>query len=311
MRPVEEAFTAWSKSGLSSLVEGCSWQVYLSKVMGLADPGTPATLAGTAYHAALELHERARIIQARGGDVELPSLATLEAVAEHTVHEGADAIPGEVWHEHGTDVEHTAVKAAVAVNHWWATPYDGGDLSLRDRLLDYRPILAEPYFRVQTEWSDRPIHGYIDWVGYDPETGQWVVVDHKSANTFGRWPRDGAGHEVEAAVYVTGAMKAAGIPVAEMSTNVRMEWHVARSQPGSNSRFEGARLVTRTVDRYDIQLLQDHITIADRTVDEGGFRTNTAWNLCSKKWCPFWRGCQVTGELSPETIHMTQQLSQG
>lgn len=305
MKTIEEAYPAWSKSGLSSIVDGCSWQSFLSKVLGLADPGTPATLAGTAYHAALELHERARILNLRGADVQLPDLGELQEVAGRVVEEGAGEIPDEQWHLHGSEPALVADSAMVALNHWWHTPYDGDGESLRDRLMGMRPVLAEPYFRTPTDWSARPLHGYIDWAGYDHATGEWVIVDHKSARSYGRWPRDGAGHEVEAAAYTVGALRAAGIPV---SGPVRMEWHVTRTSEGQNARFEGARLVTRKVDQYDEMLLSDHVKIADRTVDEGLFQTNPGWNLCSQRWCPFWRGCQVTGELSPETVHAAQQL---
>lgn len=306
MKTVEEAFTAWSKSGLDSLVNGCSWQVYLSKVVGLDDPGSPATLAGTAYHAALELHERARILNLRGADVQVPDQSTLMDVIYDVVEEGAPAIPDEQWHLHGSEPALVADKATVALNHWWHTPYDDDGESLRDRLMGMRPVLAEPYFRVDAGSSPRPLHGYIDWVGYNHDDGVWVIVDHKSAGSYGRWPRDGAGHEVEAATYTVGALRAAGIPV---SGPVRMEWHVTRTAEGQNSRFEGARLVTRTVDRYDEMLLGDTVQIADRIVDEGRFETNTSWNLCSQKWCPFWRGCQVTGELSPEQLHSQYAVS--
>lgn len=296
MKTLDEAFKAWSKSGLSSIVTGCSWQVYLQKVVGLEDPGSPATLAGTAYHAALELHERARILNLRGSDVQVPDRPTLHGAAEQVVAAGQDAIPDELWRLHDTDYTAVAEGACTAIDHWWDTPYDDTGQSLRDRLMSFRPVLAEPYFRVGTELSTRPLHGYIDWAGYDHDTGEWVIVDHKSARTFGRWPRDGSGHEVEAAVYTAGSLEAAGIPV---SGPVRMEWHVARTQAGSNSRFEGARLVTRRVDRFDRQLLADTVILADRTVDEGRFETNPGWALCSQKWCPFWRGCQVDGTLAP------------
>lgn len=309
MRTVEEAFTAWSKSGLATIVDGCSWQSYLSKVMQLPDPGSPATLAGTAYHAAIEHHERARIVQSRGADIELPTLGHLAQVAVRAISAGADDIPDEQWHLHGSDPDEVINRVEIALNHWWHT--DAGDKeqpgSLRDIRLSYRPILTEQYFRIDTDWSARPLHGYIDAVCWDPDEEEWVVIDDKSASNFGRWPHGGDGHEVEAAVYTLGALKAAGIPVTD-DTRVRMEWHVARTAEGQNSRFEGARLIRRTVDRFDLQLLEDHIRIADRTVDEGLFATNPGWNLCSQKWCAFWRPCQVTGELSPEVVHAARQL---
>lgn len=308
MRTVEDAYTAWSKSGLATIVAGCSWQSYLSKVMQEPDPGSPATLAGTAYHAAIEQHERARIVQARGGDMEVPTLGHLAQTTVRVISDGADAIADEQWHLHGSDVDEVANRVGAALNHWWHTPAakDPGD-SLRDIRLGYRPILSEQYFRVDTDWSARPLHGYIDAVCWDPEEEQWVVIDDKSASNFGRWPHGGDGHEVEAAVYALGALKAAGIPVSDAG-QVRMEWHVARTAEGQNSRFEGARLIRRTVDRFDLALLEDHVKIADRTVDEGLFQTNPGWNLCSKKWCAFWEKCQVTGELSPETVHAARQL---
>jgi len=33
-------------------------------------------------------------------------------------------------------------------------------------------------------------------------------------------------------------------------------------------------------------------------VEAEAYSTKTDWPLCSQKWCPFFNGCQVTGELS-------------
>jgi hypothetical protein len=49
----------------------------------------------------------------------------------------------------------------------------------------------------------------------------------------------------------------------------------------------------------DVSWMHDALVRADRIVETGAFRKNPGWNLCSAKWCPFYEGCEVTGELAP------------
>jgi len=303
---------AWSKSSLSTLLEGCAWQWALTKRYGYTDPGSPATVLGTAYHAGVEAWLRRRLLRQRDG-LDLPDL-DLDGMVEagqSLLDVEAGKLPGEQWALHRTDVETLHGQLAVALKHWWSTPIPAGQPgaggSLRDRIDGWRILAVEPYFRVRAPGVEgQPIHGYIDLLAYDPDDDLWMVVDHKTAGTFGRWPADGVGHELEAAVYDVGATVARHLPT---FGKVAMEWHVARREPGSNARFEGVRVVQRVVDQYDRLWMGDRIVQADRQVESGEFPTNPGWNLCSAKWCAFHRGCQVTGELHPDVLSRAANLT--
>lgn len=304
MKTVEAAYTAWSKSGIGALTTGCSWQSYLTKVVGLPDPGNPATIAGTAYHAALEHHERTRLLNVRDrAGLTMPDRGALSTVAEAALQVEAAKVPSAVWELHDTDYDATLGKVEVALSHWWEAPIldgqPGAGGSLRDRLLTMRPVAVEPYFRTRLDVSPRPLHGFVDWLGYDHDEQQWCVVDHKSSGGFGRWPHNGGGHELEASAYAVGAVVASNLPA---SGQVRMEWHIARTQAGKNARFEPVRVVAAEPARVEREWLEGHMLAADNIVNDRAFEKNEAWTLCAPKWCSHWVGCQVTGELSPETM---------
>lgn len=293
----------WSKSGLGSILDGCSWAWYLEKVVKLATYGSPATLAGTGYHAALEHHERTRILHLRDHvGPPTPTFDELVAIASTTIREGAPALPGEQWDKHETNVEDTIHGVEVALDHWWSAAIPAGQLgaggSMRGRLLSMRPVAVEPYFRVAMAATRYGMHGFIDWLGYDHEGGSWVVVDHKTAGSFRRWPLGGGGHEVEAGAYLVGAEVSHGLPVAGPA---RMEWHVTRKETGG-PRFQPVRVVHSDNLPMLREVLDIQLAAADGRVDRREFVTNTAWNLCSPKWCPHYEGCQVTGELHPDRL---------
>lgn len=293
--------TAWSKSGLDSLTGGCAWQWGLTKIGGLPSPGSPATARGTGVHAGIEHHERTRILRVRdGASLPLPSEDEVVTVAREAAAVEAAALPDSQWETHGTDLEATLEQVTVAVGHWWSSPIPAGQpgegASLRDRLQGWRPVAVEPYFRSQLDVSDRSLHGFIDWLGYDHDAGSWVVVDQKTAGGWGRWHVSGRGHELEAATYVVGSRAERSLPAAG---DVRMEWHVVRTTAGKTARFEGARCVAMEVDEWHQAHLEDRVVLADRMLAEGRLYKNPAWNLCSAKWCAFHEGCEVSGELAP------------
>lgn len=290
---------AWSKSSLSTLLEGCSWSWALEKLYGLESSGSPATAMGTAYHYALEQHERRRILHVRDGvGPGGMSLDEMAALAHPILHKEAAELPAEQWAVHDTSPHQLAAQLEDALANWWSAQLPEGQLgaggSLRDRLLSMRPVAVEPYFNVPA-FSSR-MHGFIDWLGYDHETKTWVVADHKTANGLSRWPVGGAGHEIEASVYVVGSQLAKHLPT---SGAVRMEWHIARKEIGTTARFQPVRNVSMRVEPIHEDHLGRQLAIADEIVSEEAFTPNPAWNLCSAKWCAFYEGCQVTGELAP------------
>jgi hypothetical protein len=279
----------WSKSGLKTF-QGCSWRWYLVKHRGLvADPGSPATALGTAYHTALEWHERGRLQQQRdGADVQLPDLAELQAVGHATLTTELAALPAGALAAHDTNPVQLSADLDAALANWHH--------ELRPRVLPWRVVAVEPYFRVPE--YDAELHGYIDVLYYDPDTQEYVVVDHKTAAGWRSWQAGGVGNELEAAVYVHGAQQAPNLPSLH-GRRARMEWHVARKAVGSNRTFQATRVIDRAVPDSDLEWVSRVVEQVEATIDEGRFEPNPSWFLCSAKWCPAYTGCQVTGELAP------------
>jgi hypothetical protein len=58
--PVLARREAWHQSTLETLLDGCSWQYFLTYVLNIPASTKPASASGIAYHAALEAHEKAR-----------------------------------------------------------------------------------------------------------------------------------------------------------------------------------------------------------------------------------------------------------
>ncbi len=307
--PADLADYPWSKSSLSSLLTGCSWQWALKKVYGLKDHGSPATALGTALHAAIEEHERRRIVALRTGDKALAlapmSFDALVASARVELAEAVKELPADTWAKHDTSYADLGELLAHSLNNWWHA--DAGDgRSLRDRIMAMRPISCEPGFNVGLESLGLGdlglglgrVHGFIDWFGYDHDTAEYVVIDYKTAGNFRYWAHGGDGHEVEAATYVVAGEVARNLPA--RYGNVRMEWHVVRkAAPSTHHAWQGARAVVRHVSERDRDLLAGQVTMASRTVELSAYRTNPDWNLCSKKWCSFYNDCQITGRLAP------------
>jgi len=286
-----------SKSSLSTLLDGCSWQWYLGKVAGLPDPGGPATWRGTSVHAAIEHAERHRIVTG-GHAPETEAVAVgLDALGREVE---AGAPTDEVWARHGTNLETLAQQVTDAVANWYHAPLKGedDDMSLAGLVSRWSPLAVEAGFNIPLATSPRTLKGFIDTVYWDPDEAEYVVVDLKTANRLDRW-KSAEGHEREGIVYIHAAREAASLPPSGV---VRMEWHVMRLELGKTARFEGARRVVFRPEPYHLGWALDDIRRADRILAEGLFAPDPSWNLCSPKWCPHFQGCQVTGELQPDRL---------
>ena len=299
---------AWSKSSLGTLVDGCSWQYALEKVYGIPSHGSPQTAMGTAYHAAIEWYLRRLLLQQRDGIEDYFPFEDALAEGMRVLFEEVEDLPEEQWALHDLDLPALSGQLEAALTNWWETPIPEGQPgegeSLRERFERWRIVAIEPYFRTNVADGVTSTHGYIDVLAWDPDCGVWVVVDHKTASSYGRWPHDGGGHELEGSVYVVGAELADALPV---FGPVRMEWHVVRKKLSQHARFEGVRCVEMYVTDIHRLWMEDTLKIADRIVTNDAFETNPGWNLCSPKWCPYFRGCQVDGDLHPSALAGTQQ----
>lgn len=272
-------FDGWSKSSLKSVLDGCSWQWALQRVGGLDGGSTPHSAAGTGMHAAIELHERQRIT-----DGTVPEPLTLAEEAARAAWEDGASIPSQ-WHNIHGDQRQAADWALELTDTWLAS-------GTRDILLGYRPIDVEPHVETADVTVSGGLRGYLDWLGHDPDRDEYVIVDFKSASNLRRWDNPNQ-HRIEAATYLY--LSVAGGLVPEGAA-VRMEWHVV-SRKGEDKVLEGPRF------HWDeVAFLNARLAEAQHIYDEAAYVPNPDWGLCSPRWCAFYHGCQVTGQLGPDSV---------
>lgn len=280
--------TRWHQSTLSTLIDGCSWQYFLTYVLELDQGVKPYASVGTAYHSAVELHERNRMIGVETTEQEMVNVAR-EYIKENIEDE-------ELREELFINVE-------AAISNWY--------LLHREWLLEYTPVAIEPEFTLPLVDNARPIGGYIDAVYRDNNTNTLFVVDHKTAKSFDRW-RDGEGHRTQAAMYAVALVLSPEFP--EITELPEMVYMVSRTSKSTRKNFEAARIVRVQPTIEDVMLLGNRIRVAEDTVKQETYQTKTDWPLCSPKWCPFFQGCQVDGTLlgTPEVVRLRvrQQLNE-
>lgn len=272
-------FDGWSKSTLKSLLDGCSWQWALQRIGGLPGGSTPHSAAGTGMHAAIEEHERNRIV-----DGSVTGLGTLLEMAAREAWADGQNIPAD-WHGIHGGPGQAADWALDLTGKWYAS-------EVRDTLLGYTPHAVEPHIETAEVPGPHNLRGYLDWFGHDPATGEWVVVDYKSAGDTRKW-NNPALHAIESAVYLY--LTVAGGMVPEGDT-VRMEWHVIPRKG------DPTILVGPSFDWDTVGFVHARVSEAQAIMDDAGYLPNPSWGLCSDRWCAFYHGCQVTGTLSPDNI---------
>jgi hypothetical protein len=59
----------------------------------------------------------------------------------------------------------------------------------------------------------------------------------------------------------------------------------------------------------DVALLGERIRKAEWIIREKQFAPNPTWTLCSPKYCPFYQGCQVTGELRKTPVEILEKYN--
>lgn len=289
----DEAVTSrskrWHQSTLSNLLDGCSWQYFLTYVLELPQGTKPYAVVGTAFHTAVELHERNRMVDK---ETSLDEMKTTAIEYIHSQVSDEEILP---------ELEGNCLNA---LENW----YNKGH---REWVLNYKPVAIEPEFTLPLVDGARPIGGYIDAVYLDEKTGVYFIVDHKTAKNFDRW-RDAEGHRYQAAMYSAALVLSEDFPmITEMPEMVYM---VTRTSTSKRKDFEHLRIVRVQPTLEDISLLGDRIRKAEQIVKDETYTTKTNWPLCSAKWCPFFQGCQVDGSLQGEVtllkIRMPQQLKE-
>jgi len=283
---------AHHQSSLETILDGCSWQYYLANVRNVPTPPKPHALIGTTFHAAVETHETARML-----GQELPTLEDLLDQAEEAIRKDADLVPIEMMR--GKDGEDWTAEDLVsmchnAIRNWYIAPASDG-VTNREWLMKLTPIAIEPYFRLELVEDADPIGGWIDGV-YQDEQGKIYLVDQKTAGDFSRWPLDGKGHRFQATMYATALVLSEDFPQVQNLDDVQMHYVISRTKTGT-ARMEKARRVVVQPELDDVALLGDRIRQVEAIIKHKLYAPNPTWNLCSPKYCPFYNGCQITGEL--------------
>jgi hypothetical protein len=271
----------WHQSTLSSLLDGCSWQYFLTYIVGLDQGLKPHASVGTAYHSAVEVAERARM----NGDAPLELKQILELA-----HGFLDEVT--------KDTElHTRLTACVQ-NYW---------KHIKPYLEQFEPIALEPEFTINLVEGAMPVGGYIDGVYRDPRDGQIFVIDHKTVGNFSRW-RDADGHRHQAAMYSAALVMSEDFP--EITYMPEMRYLLVRTSVGTRANFEPFRILDVQPDLEDVRVLGERVRMAEHKVATKDFSKNMNWPLCSEMWCPFYEGCVRTGELSG-TIESVMSINVG
>ena len=303
----EEAVTsragAHHQSSIETLLDGCSWQYYLANIRNIPTKPKPHALVGTSFHDAVELHEVSRM----DGNTP-PTLDELLAHVEGLIRDQADEIAPEMMI--GKDGDAWTVDTLIemchnAVRNWYEGPTKDGGPSNREWLLKLKPIAIEPYFKLDLVEGADPIGGWIDGV-YADEDGKIYLVDEKTAGDFSRWPLDGDGHRFQATMYAVALVLSEDFPQVTSLDQIQMHYLINRTKSGT-ARLERARRVVVQPELDDVSLLGDRIREAEGIVKNNLFAPNPTWILCSQKFCPFYEGCQVTGELRKPTPEVLER----
>lgn len=284
---------AHHQSSIETILDGCSWQYYLANVRNEPTNPKPHALIGTSFHSAIEEHELARM-----GGKTLPTLEDMLSLAEESIRKEAELVPdhmmvgkdGEPWTaETLVDMCHHAIK------NWYSAPTKDKGPSNREWIMTLQPIAIEPYFKLELVTDADPIGGWIDGV-YQDEAGKIYLVDQKTAGDFSRWPLDGEGHRFQATMYATALVLSEDFPQVSGLDEIQMHYVVSRTRGGTPA-LEKARRVVVQPELDDVALLGERIRKAESIIKHKLYAPNPTWTLCSPKYCPFYQGCQVTGEL--------------
>ena len=270
----------WHQSTLSTLLDGCSWQYFLTYIAGVDQGLKPLAAVGTAYHAAVELSELAR----------KQGLARSEQLLLDHAEEELRKVTNEEDH---------LQKVRACVKNYWA--------HIRPYLEQYEPVALEPEFTINLVAGAMPIGGYIDGIYRDPADGRLFVIDHKSVGNFSRW-RSTDGHRHQAAMYAVALVLSEEFP--EITELPEMRYLLVRTSLGTRSNFEPSRILTLQPDMEDVRVLGDRIRKAEALVAARAFEKNTAWPLCSPVWCSYYDRCVLGGELSG-TVEQVLSVSVG
>lgn len=269
----------WRKSTLKSLLEGCSWQYALEQVYELPTHGSPHTALGTGFHSAVEHWEN---------NGRAPGMAELQDVAAESAFEQAKKLPMDLWFEHGLDPQWVVDGAREAVRLWIEQPYVKGGVTLQ-KITEGRECLGtEVFLKAKHPDSERGLQGTVDAL-YMDDYGL-TIVDYKTASSFRKWTYNQP-PTIEASAYMW--MAAQNYDACQYT----FEWHIVSPKEGKTRLLSAGNMSPEQLEKLSTSLRD-----AETLVKYNAFRPNPDWNLCQRKWCSFYEGCQVTGELSPTRL---------
>jgi len=278
--------TAWRKSTLKSLLEGCSWQYALEQVHGMPSHGSPHTALGTGFHAAVELWENSS---------RQATMAEMQTRAEEAAFEQAKDLPMDLWFEHGLDPQWVVDGAREAVRLWVEQPFVKGGLPLQAISAGKECLGTEIHLTANHPDTDKGLSGTLDAL-YRDDYGL-TIVDYKTAGSFRKWTYDQPA-SIEAATYMWLVSQNYDAP------QYSFEWHIVSPKLGKTRLVSGGNMTPEQLAK-----LSSSLRDADTIARYGAYRPNITWNLCSSKWCPFYEGCIVTGELSPTRLPIVSSAS--
>lgn len=316
------------QSGVDTIL-GCPRRWWLENEAGIVQPAKPTAAAGTAYHTALEAHERARLDGNPGGVTEEEMLTIAYAdLDEMLPHFDAEALAGvkvplpKARKKRGEDapvqeylygIDALKDKARCAIRNFWHGVTEDG-VTPREWLLRFTPLAVELYARAALAEGCRDLAGTLDWVGLDPD-GNPCIIDHKTTGDLGYWkePRE---HAAQATHY--GALLLLDPNLDEVSEHLPAttlpptHYLVVRTSLAARETTKTALVQTLQPTMQDVADLGANVREAERIREEGLFPRNEAYKWCKAFSCPFYSECVGGGPLSkaPSIVLVTLALRQ-
>jgi CRISPR/Cas system-associated exonuclease Cas4 (RecB family) len=279
---------AYHQSAIETILNGCSWSYYLNNILEIPTQPKPYSLVGTTFHSAVELHEVARM-----NNQTLPTLEELRTFCTEEINKQKDLVDKNMMMDKAGEPLDLVSMCLSALDNWYSAPTKNEGISLRDWLLQFKPVAIEPYFRVQLVENADPIAGWIDGV-YQREDGTFFIVDQKTAGDFSRWGYEGEGHRYQATMYAVALLLSEEFPEIK---ELDLEMHYLISRTKSKGNIEKARRVVVKPELDDVSLLGTRIKQVETIIKENLFTPKTDSPLCSPRFCSFYEKCQVTLEL--------------
>ena len=289
-----------SYSLVNSLLSGCPWSVALDKIVKAETPTdgmSLRTLAGSALHAALELHEsrRREYFRTRGvsGDAKGADRFELESVVEWYVTSSGYPFgypftnPGDAAKE----TDQCKDEALNGLSHFYETPITKGQLgaggTIRDLVMSWRPVAVERRFETYDRGvRQRPLVGSADCVYLD-DHGDLLVVDWKSATNLGRYGLDGAYQRLQGSTYARALVEAINLPGHKgLGYWPKAVFAVMRTTLGVNANFQGVRVIDIDPTDADMQALDAQYVAAEQIIDAGVFpKDPEAAGVLCQRYC--------------------------